>query len=280
MYNPIKTKRSSIASRERTFRVVNAALGTHTGQAAEILNNRYATGPPTSDPPIDGVVDYQIVFANLGGDLTAARREMHEANTAHLGQLALIVDQQKKRDGLFDELFGRYFKARHGLESFFGKSLGFEMLAVTGDTPRDPTGLINQVRQTVDFLDLPKVELPSIDLDGIQVDLAPMATQLGDGADELHGVLVDIDRERKNAQTTRKAKNDAIAEFDRIYLWVGRALETYFNLAGMHDLAARVRPSIKRAGRRAAEEGAEQGSSESQGKEDAPPADVPAPESS
>lgn len=169
-----------------------------------------------------------------------------------------LSDSARRPNGRRSRPLARYGFVRsreaielHGLESFYGKSL-------------------NQ----------PKVELPSIDLDGIQVELAPIGTQLGAEAGELEDVLVDIDRERKNAQTTRKAKNDAIAEFDRMYLWVGRALETYFNLAGMHELAARVRPSIKRPGRRDVEESSEQGSGEAQGKEDTPPADGPASESS
>ena len=38
--------------------------------------------------------------------------------------------------------------------------------------------------------------------------------------------LVEFCHARKNAHTTRKPKNDATAEFDRLYLWGGWALET------------------------------------------------------
>ncbi len=276
MYKPVTTKPGSIASRERTFRVVNATLGTQTGQAAEILNGRFAPGTPIEGAPEGAqLADYRVVFTDLGGELGKARQEMHAANTAHLGQLAMVVDLQKQRQELFEQLFARYSKVRHGLDSFYGKGQGFETLAITGDTPRDPTGLIQQVRQTVDFLDHPRVELPSIDLDGVRIDPKPLAAQLRSGADELEDVLVGIDLARKNAETTRKAKNDAIAEFDRRYRWVGQALETYFHLAGMHEVAERVRPSIRRSGRRAADD-PEQGSGEVQPQEDTPPADAPA----
>ncbi|MCP3959129.1 MAG: hypothetical protein GY719_14865 [bacterium] len=279
MYNPIKTKSTSIASRERTFRVVNAALDTHTGEATEILNDHFAP-----DPVVDGqaVTNYRTVFADLGSELRKARQTMLSANTTHLGQLALIVDLRKQRDGLQEVLFDRYFKARHTIETLYGKSQGFELLAVSGETPRDPTGLVNQVRETVEFLHEPKVEVSAPDLDGVQIDLSTIATQLGSGADELDTALVAIDRERKNGQTTRKAKNDAIAEFDRRYLWVGRALETYFNLAGMFELAERVRPSTRRPGRRAVDEKPEQGSGEAQVEEETQeaPAETPVSESS
>ncbi len=251
LYKPKNTSRRTIAIRERTFRVVNATLSIHTGQAVGILSQRYAPDSPDGSSPM---ADYQAVFANLGSELNQARQAMLSADTTHLGLLAAIVNLQKQRDERSAELFDRYFMARHGLESFYGKNQSFELLAVMGDTPRDPTGLINQVRQTVEFLTQPKVVLPAVDLDRVQLDLLSMAAQLATEADQLEDVLDRIDREHKNAEVTRKAKNDAIESFDRIYLWVGRALESYFHLAGMHDLAERVRPSARRPGRRAADE--------------------------
>jgi hypothetical protein len=38
------------------------------------------------------------------------------------------------------------------------------------------------------------------------------------------------------------------------FLWVGRTLEGLFHLAGLHELAERVRPSTRRPGRRAEED--------------------------
>ncbi len=252
MYNPIKTKQTSFAFRERTFRIVHAAVDTHGGGAAMILNDRWAPAQaPEGGQP---VTDYRLVFADLGDELGRARQAMLSTNHAHLGQLALIVDQQKQRDALSPALFDRYYQARHTLESLFGRQRGFEVLAVDGETPRDPTGLINQVRSTVTFLEKPKVKLPSVELAGVAIDLSAMAIQLTAGADDLEAVLSALDRERKNAEATRKAKNDALAEFDRRYLWIGRGLETYFHLAGLHELAERVRPSTHRPGRRAADE--------------------------
>ena len=256
---PIRTKNTSIAFRRRTFGVVDAALNTpaQAGEAAEILNARYAPPDGADAPPADGViaVDHHGVFANFGTELRSAHEGMVAANTAHVGQLARIVALQEQRDALSKGLLSRFLKARHGLEGLFGTSQGFPMLAVAGETPRDPTGLVHQVRETVDFLLQPKVARPSLDLAGFQIDLEATAAQLGGEADELDGVLTDLDRARKDADVTRQAKNEAIDRFDAVFLWVGRALESYFHLAGMHELAERVRPSARRPGRRAADEG-------------------------
>ncbi len=84
-------------------------------------------------------------------------------------------------------LFARYYQARHTLEALFGRQRGFEVLAVDGETPRDPSGLITQVRSTVSFLEEPKVELPSVKLDGVAIDLTAMARQLTTGFGVLRG---------------------------------------------------------------------------------------------
>ncbi len=256
---PVRTKSSSIAFRSRSFSVVDAAFETQADEAIAILNRRYAPPPDGGDAPanLEGevIVDYTGVFDNLGSELRTAHQGMVAANTVHLGQLAQIVALQERRSSLTEGLFGRFLKARHGLEGLFGTRQGFPMLAVAGETPRDPRGLVNQVRETVDFLQKPKVELPPLDLDGFQIDLSATATQLKGEADELDQVLAELDRARKDAEVSRQAKNDAIDQFDDVFLWVGRALESYFHLAGMHELAERVRPSTRRPGRRAADEG-------------------------
>ncbi len=149
---PIRTKSSSIAFRLRSFGVVDAALNTQTGEPVAILNGRYAPPPAGDDAPANReggiIVDYQGVFANLGTDLRAVQQAMVAANTAHLGQLARIVALQERRSSLTQGLFSRFLKARHGLEGLFGTRQGFPMLAVAGETPRDPMGLVHQVRET------------------------------------------------------------------------------------------------------------------------------------
>ena len=137
------------------------------------------------------------------------------------------------------------------------------MLAVSGDTPTDPTGLVAQVRETVGFLLEPKVEPPELDLDGVALDPPTMAAQLGSGADELDGVLVEVNKAEKQADVTRPAKNEAIDAYDDKFLLVARVAESLFHFAGLHGLAERVRPSTRRPGRRLADEDAESDSASS-----------------
>ncbi|MEE8524149.1 MAG: hypothetical protein V3T72_09485 [Thermoanaerobaculia bacterium] len=263
MKTPIMTKPSSIDARLREFGVVDAAVETHGNDGADLLNTRYAAGD--GEP----AVDYHIVFANLGGELRSARDAMIAANGAHLGVLAGIVGMRKQRDTLNKELSGRFQKARHTLEKLADPGQGFELLAVSGDTPRDPTGLVRQVRATVGFLESPNVNLPESDL-GINVDLTTMVTRLGTDADGLDAALTTLARERKVAQVTRQAKNDAFAAYDHAFRFVASTLEGLFHLAGLHELAERVRPVVPRPGRPAEDGGAEDGEPAGD-----PPADAP-----
>jgi hypothetical protein len=93
-------------------------------------------------------------------------------------------------------------RLRHTLENLAEPGKGFELLAVSGETPRNPTGLIRQVRASVGFLASSSADLSDPDL-GFNVDPAVTAARLGAGADGLDTVLTTLDRERKVAQSTR-----------------------------------------------------------------------------
>ncbi len=264
MPTPVTTKPASIASRLKSFGAVHAALNTQSTEAVTELGHRQAatlaggrTG--TGEPALLAVEsgDYQRVFAHLAGELEGAKDQMISANSAHLGQLARIVELKARRAGLTGALSGRFLKVRNTFETLYGSHQGFPVLAVSGRTPRSPTGLVAQVRETAAFLAEPKVELPPLDVDGIAVDPPTTAVQLGAGADELDGVLVELNEAQKQADVTRQAKNDAISAYDRKFLRVARMAESLFHFAGMHELAKRVRPSTRRPGRRLADGGSE-----------------------
>ncbi len=97
--------------------------------------------------------------------------------------------------------------------------------------------------------------MPDFDLPGVAVDPSVIASQLAEGADDLAGLLVEIDEAEKRADVTRDAKNAAIEAYDDKFLSVARVAESIFRYAGQPELATRVRPSTRRPGRRLADEG-------------------------
>ncbi len=264
MSTPVTTKPSSIASRLWSFGVVHAALAVQSTEAVHELEGREAAAPAAGrtaagEPTFHALEggEYERIFGHLASELEAAKDRMISTNSAHLDQLARIVELRERRDGLRDALAGRFLKVRRTFETLYGPGRGFPMLAVSGKTPRTPTGLVAQVRETAAFLEKPRVELPPLEVDGIAVDPPTTAVQLAAGADELDGALVELDEAGKRAEVTRLAKNGAIDAYDRKFLRVARVAESLFHFAGMPELAKRVRPSTRRPGRRLVDDGSQ-----------------------
>ncbi|MCP3963965.1 MAG: hypothetical protein GY719_39535 [bacterium] len=248
MKTPLRTEDRTLAAKLRSYDVVSAAIRTHGGQAADVLNGDQTT--PEGEP----AKDYRPIFTDLGDRLDVAQEGMLEANSTHLGQLARVSELRTRRDEIKEQLLAAFTPARHTLENLYGSTRGFTVVGVAGSTLRDPRGLIKQVRDTVDFLEDPKVELNRT-VEEVDVDLPAVATRLSKGADQLELVVAAHAEADKDAETTRLAKNEAIEKYDRQFFYVGRATEGLFDLAGMHDLAERVRPSIRRPGRREDDKG-------------------------
>lgn len=272
MRNPIKTDDRTIAGRLRSFDEVDAAIQTQGGQAGARLNRKLGPQTAAAEP----AVDYRLVLRDLGNELRAAREEMVAADTTHQGQLARVTGLGERRDALSQDLFSTFIRDRHTLENLYGSVRGFAVVGVAGPTLRDPMGLVKQVRQTVDFLENPKVELAAAE--GFEVDLEVVAGRLSSGANELRGVLTGIARAKKRAETTRLAKNQAIDGYDRRFLHIARTVEGLFHLAEMKEAAERVRPSTRRPGRRAAEDSEpDEAASEAPATEGPPAEEAPSP---
>ena len=264
MTTPTTTQPSSITSRLKSFGVVHAALRVQSGEAVSELDRRKAAvrargRRSAGDSAFDHIGDagYRQIFAHLAAELSSAKAGMTSANSIHLGRLAQVVELQGRRDALKGALYDRFVKVRRTYETHYGSHRGFPVLAVSGRTPRHATGLVAQVRETAGFLAKPGVDLPRLDVAGITVDPSATAAHLASWADELDGVLVDLDAALKLAEVTRTAKNDALAAYDVTFLRVARMAESLFHFAGLHELAKRVRPSTRRPGRRRLDEGQE-----------------------
>ena len=150
---PVTTKPSSFTSRLRSYGVVHAALSIQSGGASKELDQRrtavLAACQALADEPTAHKMEhagYTEIFGHLAAELQTAKDAMVSANTVHLGQLALIVDFKERRGNLTDTLFSRFLKARYTFETLYGRDKRFPVLAVSGDTPTDPTALVAQVR--------------------------------------------------------------------------------------------------------------------------------------
>lgn len=77
--------------------------------------------------------------------------------------------------------------------------------------------------------------------------------------------MKDLNNGIRETQGTILAKNEAIKVYDKVFTPGARSLEAAFRLAGMTDLADRVKPSTRRPGRLADEVASESEGQEGQG---------------
>ena len=97
----------------------------------------------------------------------------------------------------------------------------------------------------------------AVAIGGTALDLAAVArvaSQLDAKATTLEERLGDVAREGREAQLTLTEKQRALAEHDVVFSGVATTLTGLFTLAGLPELAARVRPSRRHAGRTEEEE--------------------------
>lgn len=279
-------------------------IGTHRGEAAGYLEQRYGMNPPTlrttswrdaeTEEEFVAAFNYRQHFDHLFGDLETARTAMASAEDEHQRKLMQLEDLTHRREEVGDLLQDLFFKVRQTIETLYSKTQrrgqrwrrGFVLASVSGATPRTPRRFLEQVVQTEKFLRDPAVEPPSLELNGVKVDFTALADDLKPLRKQYSELLDAIDRVRKEADATLAAKTKAIEENDSVFKWVTRACESLFHLAGMHAVAEKIRPSVRRKGRRAVdEEGApaaenppsDEASSASSATSEAPPAEASSP---
>ncbi|MCP3956490.1 MAG: hypothetical protein GY719_01415 [bacterium] len=226
---------------------VRASLATFGGGVVQSLDLRRGA-------PVEGAFSYQEVFADLDRELEAVQSGLVSAEDEHVRRRIQVSKVRRQSEEATTSLYDRQVKVRRALAAIYGPDRGFEVAAVEGNTPRSLKALADQVDQTVQLLEEPEGDLPSVVVDGVEVSLGTMATSLSTNLNGVRDLRVDLDRVRKAVGESLVARNKAIEEFDSVFPWVTRTLEGYFRLTGEADLADRIRTSARRVTRRQAEE--------------------------
>ncbi len=201
--------------------------------------------------PVDGgqpAFDYRQHMQNVNTQLGSAEDRAVEAENRHSAQLIRVVRLKSERDEVAKTNRDKLMASRQILENLY-PSGGFELANVSGDTPRVPEKLYEQLGQTVQLFREPAVDLRKVKVKGVNVDFDEVASDLETGMLDLNGAIDGLDGDRKKAEGTLVVKQKAIEDFRRTILWVGRTTEGLFHLAGEDELAKRIRSSTRRPAR-------------------------------
>ena len=100
---------------------------------------------------------------------------------------------------------------------------------------------------------LAKIKLPAPRVKGAKLDAADTAAELADKRAALDAELETVAREAREAEATKVARDAAMTRYDEVFGGTAGALSALLRVAGDRELAARVRPSLRRPGQTDAE---------------------------
>ena len=229
------------ASLFKAAKEIRVAVLTDGDRIGELLNEQNPLPVVEGEP----VFDYCKHMQHLVHQLDQATDEVVGAEDAHSARLIRLSRFQGERNASVDVHYGKLVTARDGLESLYKRG-GFELGFLSGDTPRVPEQLYEQLVQTVKLLREPVVEPRRLKARGFSVDLGTVATDLETDMPALRTAIDRADEARKQAEGSLVAKRKALVKLRRTILWVGRTAEGLFHLAGEDDLAERIRSSTRR----------------------------------
>lgn len=232
-----------LTDRKASCRVVLWALDTHGPRMVETLG-----GSTVPDPSLEGEgAPFGSLLETLTQRLTEARDRLITSDRQHRDQKAKTTDYRRMRDDVFAALSTQVLGLRDMIRGAFSPEV-IERIGFAIRTPEQPEVLAEQATHLVTRLSDPglKLEGPrfqsvSMDVNGLAGELAPLASQLNRNLD-------DVSREERRTEATKVARDEALDDYNREFLWIARTTESLFLLADLPELAGRVRPSPRRSG--------------------------------
>ncbi len=137
------------------------------------------------------------------------------------------------------------------LRQAFGGIYSDEKLAEMGfarRTPQQSGELWEQATHLAIRLSEPDFDLSGAQVDGFEIDLPLAVADLGPAAEKLGTSIDHLTREERRTEAAKLAKDEALDEYNRTFLYVARTVESLLRLADFDEAAKRVRPSSRRPG--------------------------------
>ncbi len=247
-------RRKEVTRRLKSIAEVRASVQAHSESVGRQLEERPAAPP-------EGAYG-QAYFVHMDAELARVQSGLVQAEDVHVRKQIQVSKTRNASEDLASVVYDKQTSARQILAGLYGSKHQFELGAMSGKTPQGPTSLPEQVDQTVKLLRQPEGEPPARKVDGVDVDFTGLADDLEGGLAAYRSSRVELDRRRKEADATRIASNQAIAESDRVFPWVAQSLGGLFRLVGERDLADRIRTSVRRVTRHGSQDGEEPASEE------------------
>jgi len=255
---------------------VEAAVDSHGSSAAQLVEEKlrlFAPGRPLPQGEGDEIAEstpanatpaelnVEALLQRLAAALRIAREGLIAADDAHLKELDDDPEPRRRRDAVAAQGYTEVTRLRTVARGLYGSDVAAELLGVDGKTSTDPLLLHRQAVRILQRFTDPETVFPPIEVVGAQLSREEWAEQLGPEVESLGAALDEVHRQHKAAESTLIAKKEAQEEFDRTYQGVARTVEGVFGMAGLKELADRVRPRRRKALRQEVSESDDAGAS-------------------
>lgn len=235
-----------VTDREKVDEALVAALATHREKVLEGLQERLGPWLP-EDVDARGFAPYYEAVARL---IATHKGKLVEADRR--AQADRLADRltRRRRDEVTAELRRLLLTLRLATKAVFGPDDGVELLQLEGRLRPDPKIVHRAALDVLENLQRPDLDLPELEVPGVQVQASDWVARLEPLAAELGKLLEDVARDRQEAGGVTVEKNEALTEHDRE---VGLARHFVFHLFGVADqpaLAEVVRRAIRSRARR------------------------------
>ena len=250
---------------------VESEIETHAEEIGARLDARFegrvATLAEGETPP-----NFRGTLLLLKDELSASRERVAANEQRHIELIRRAVELRDERGELTGSLYDDFSSIRRSVEELYinkGKGDAFVFAGIQGPTSQVPATLNRQLDIAIEYMLRPETEFPAPRFRGGQLNPQELASELQPRAQRLTQVRDELQKVGSQLNATRKEKNRAVSDHKDNFLWIARGSESYFMLAGEPELARRIRPSVRRRGRRAAEvEESQEGASQDGGASD------------
>jgi hypothetical protein len=238
-------RQKGIRDRRKSGKFVESSVLTDGPVAAAVLDEMF-TADLQDGETLPG---FLTMFRLLQRKLAAAREELAVATTRHLREVDNDLGLRQRRDALMGRLTSTVSRFRNALNSIFGPGSGIVLAGLEGETAREPEALLAQIELIFDRLEAPEATIGPPELPGFSLTPAAFVAALGPDYAELKTLVDGLNDENRKSNHTLIAKNEAAERYDRLFAPIAGALQAFYVLAGMDELARRVKPSTRRPGR-------------------------------
>lgn len=237
---------------------VESEIETHTEEVADRLGEDFE---PIQEGREEGQTkpDFRATLTALKDTLGHSREQLSLAEKRQIDLVKQAIELRDERQELTSSLYDDFSSMRRSVEELYRgrgkdrKVSAFVVAGVQGPTAQGPAKLLRQIDLAVEHLRQPGLEFPKPRFGGTPLKPRQLVRAFQPRAQRLDQVLAGLHQVGSEMNASRKERSRAIDRHKSTFLWVARAAEAYFQLAGEHELAARIRPSARRPGRRAAE---------------------------